>query len=63
MTRKRKRSEMHVRKLAPYPRNQGSANTAQQRYKLRDLLRGMTPKAMHEAYDWGPERGREIVDA
>lgn len=29
---------------------------------LRDLLKGMTPKAMHEAYDWGPERGREIVD-
>jgi antitoxin component of MazEF toxin-antitoxin module len=31
-------------------------------YKLDDLLKGMTPEAMHEAFDWGPERGREIVE-
>ena len=34
----------------------------QPRYALGDLLRGMTPKAMHKAFDWGPDRGRESVD-
>ena len=29
---------------------------------LDELLRGMTPEAMHEAFDWGAERGREAVD-
>jgi antitoxin MazE len=38
------------------------APTPQPRYKLKKLLKGMTPEAMHEAFDWGPERGREIVD-
>jgi antitoxin MazE len=32
------------------------------RYTLDELLRGMTPEAMHEAFDWGPDRGREAVD-
>ena len=32
------------------------------RYRLKDLLVGMTPEAMHEAFDWGPDVGREIVD-
>jgi antitoxin MazE len=32
------------------------------RYRLEDLLVGMTPEAMHEAYDWGPDRGRESVE-
>jgi antitoxin MazE len=32
------------------------------RYWLADLLVGMTPSAMHEAFDWGPDVGREIVD-
>jgi antitoxin MazE len=31
------------------------------RYRLEDLLAGMTPEAMHDAYDWGPDVGREIV--
>ncbi|MBI3514525.1 MAG: AbrB/MazE/SpoVT family DNA-binding domain-containing protein [Proteobacteria bacterium] len=31
------------------------------RYQLADLLVGMTPKAMHEAFDWGPDVGREDV--
>jgi antitoxin MazE len=31
-------------------------------YKLQDLLAGMTPEAMSEAFDWGPEVGREAVD-
>lgn len=30
-------------------------------YVLVDLLEGVTPEAMHEAFDWGPDRGREIV--
>ena len=35
---------------------------ARPRYTLDELLRGMTPEAMHEAFDRGPERGREAVD-
>ncbi|HWB50938.1 MAG TPA: AbrB/MazE/SpoVT family DNA-binding domain-containing protein [Stellaceae bacterium] len=31
------------------------------RYILAELLDGMTPEAMHEAFDWGPDVGREIV--
>jgi antitoxin MazE len=31
------------------------------RYKLDELLRGMTPEAMREAFDWGPDVGRENV--
>jgi antitoxin MazE len=32
------------------------------RYVLADLLKGMTPRAMREAFDWGPDKGREIVE-
>ena len=32
------------------------------RYVLADLLKGMTPEAMREAFDWGPDKGREIVE-
>ena len=32
------------------------------RYVLKDLLVGMTPKAMRKAFDWGPDIGREAVD-
>jgi antitoxin MazE len=35
---------------------------ARPRYVLSELLKGMTPKAMREAFDWGPEKGREIVE-
>jgi antitoxin MazE len=35
---------------------------ARPRYVLADLLKGMTPQAMREAFDWGPDRGREIVE-
>lgn len=31
-------------------------------FALSDLLVGMTPEAMHEAFDWGPDRGRERVE-
>ena len=31
------------------------------RYRLADLLAGMTPDAMHDAFDWGPDIGREAV--
>ena len=34
---------------------------ARPRYILADLLKGMTPEAMREAFDWGPDKGREIV--
>jgi antitoxin MazE len=32
------------------------------RYRLEDLVVGMSPEAMREAFDWGPDRGREIVE-
>jgi antitoxin MazE len=32
------------------------------RYHLAELLQGMTPEAMREAFDWGPDRGREIIE-
>jgi antitoxin MazE len=35
---------------------------ARPRYRLEDLLKGMTPEAMREAFDWGPDVGREAVD-
>lgn len=31
-------------------------------YTLDELLVGMAPEAMHEAWDWGEEVGRERVD-
>jgi antitoxin MazE len=35
---------------------------ARPRYVLAELLKGMTPQAMREAFDWGPDKGREIVN-
>ena len=32
------------------------------RYVLADLLKGLTPEAMREAFVWGPDKGREIVE-
>jgi len=32
------------------------------RYVLADLLNGLTPEAMRDAFDWGPDRGRESVE-
>ena len=37
-------------------------SVARPRYRLEDLLIGMTPEAMHQIFDWGPDVGREIVD-
>lgn len=31
-------------------------------YRLEDLLEGMTPEAMHDAFDWDREEAREIVN-
>ena len=31
-------------------------------YTLDELLVGMTPDAMHEAFDWGPDVGDEVVE-
>ena len=33
---------------------------ARPRYVLAELLQGMTPEAMREAFDWGPDKSREI---
>ena len=35
---------------------------ARPRYRLEDLLRGVTPRAMRDAWSWGRDRGREAVD-
>ena len=35
---------------------------ARRRYVLAELLEDMTPKAMRDAFDWGPDLGREIVE-
>ena len=35
---------------------------ARPRYVLADLLKGTTPQAMREAFDWGPDKGREIIE-
>jgi antitoxin MazE len=35
---------------------------ARRRYVLAELLRGITPEAMREAFDWGPDKGREVVE-
>ena len=35
---------------------------ARPRYVLENLIRGMTPEAMREAFDWGTDRGREEDD-
>ena len=35
---------------------------ARPRYVLAELLKGITPEAMREAFDWGPDKGREIVE-
>ncbi|KJB93419.1 multidrug transporter MatE [Skermanella aerolata KACC 11604] len=31
-------------------------------YRLEELLTGITPEDMREAFDWGPDVGREVVD-
>ena len=31
-------------------------------YELGELLEDMTPEAMHEAFDWGEDLGREAVE-
>ena len=31
------------------------------RYDLQELLCGMTPEAMRDAFDWGPDVGREDI--
>jgi antitoxin MazE len=36
--------------------------SAAARYTLDELLEGMTPEAMREAFDWGDDRGREAVE-
>ena len=35
---------------------------ARRRYVLTDLLKDVTPQAMREAFDWGDDKGREIVE-
>ena len=37
-------------------------SVARPRYQLADLLTGMNPKSMRDAFDWGPDAGRETVE-
>ncbi len=32
------------------------------RYRLAELVAGMTPETAHEAFDWGGDAGREAVE-
>lgn len=32
------------------------------RYRLAEILAGVTPQAMHDAFDWGPDAGREAIE-
>ena len=32
------------------------------RYRLDDLLVDLTPEVAREAFDWGPDRGRERIE-
>ena len=34
----------------------------QPRYRLKDLLHGVTPRRMRGAWSWGPDKGREAVE-
>ncbi|MBP2294867.1 AbrB/MazE/SpoVT family DNA-binding domain-containing protein [Azospirillum rugosum] len=36
-------------------------SVARPRYALAELLAGMTPDTMRDAFDWGPDAGREDV--
>ena len=35
---------------------------ARRRYVLADLLKGMTPQAMREAFEWGPDKCRDTAE-
>jgi antitoxin MazE len=35
---------------------------ARPRYRLEDLLHGMSRRAMRQAFDWGPYVGREKIE-
>jgi len=43
-------------------RDQIVITPARPRYKLEELLGGVTPEAMRAAFDWGVDRGREAVE-
>ena len=32
------------------------------RYELSEMLAGLTPASMSDAFDWGDDQGREAVD-
>jgi antitoxin MazE len=36
-------------------------STSRPVYRLEEILTGVSPKAMREAFDWGEDRGREAV--
>ena len=37
-------------------------SSATPRYRLAELLHGITPEAMRDAFQWGDDVGRESVD-
>jgi antitoxin MazE len=37
-------------------------SSPRRRYVLAELLKDVTPQAMREAFDWGPDLGREHVE-
>jgi antitoxin MazE len=35
---------------------------AKPRYRLEDLVADLDPNSLRDAFDWGPDRGREIIE-
>jgi antitoxin MazE len=42
--------------------SEGFVVSVTHRLTLDDILDGVTPEAMHDAFDWGPDLGRENVE-
>lgn len=41
--------------------NQLVVSTDRPVYRLEDILKNVTPKSLRQAFDWGPDAGREDV--
>ncbi len=37
-------------------------SAARPRYKIEDLVADLSNEALREAFDWGPDQGREVIE-